>query len=473
MKLYLGILLVFFTMACTSDFEEVNTDPNNIAEISPGTLLNPIIYEMATHNLDRSSSITFNLMQVALPFPSISGGLHRYDVSQNIGNSTWNNSYRWLNDIKEMLEKAQEVQDPNYEAIALTLNAWVYANLTDCFGDVPMDEASSGEEGNFYPAFNTQEEIYAKMLTDLENANALYDTSFGMAYAEDILFFNDVSLWQKFTNALHMRLLLRTSVVNTNAYNELAMMINNPEVYPLPESNEEGAVLQITGVTPNVSPWGRPQDFNLNRASASFFIDNLVTLNDPRLSIFAYQASDNDGNSIGYQGIPSAYDGSDDQFNYSPSSPHRLQVTNPMIAPILTYAEVEFIKAEVALYGYVGNAQTHYENAVQAAIEMWTEEDFDTTTYFSNPETAYNNTIEQLMLQKYYALYFTDYQQWFEYRRTGLPQLPTTTAMFNNAVMPSRFYYPTDVQISNTDNYNEAVQNMGGDDINTHVWWDN
>lgn len=471
-KYCIALLTGISLLSCTSNFEDLNTDPNQIAEISPGTLLNPIIYEMAAHNLDRSSAITFNLMQVSLPFPSVSGGLHRYDVSQNAGNSTWNTSYRWLNNIQEMLNKAREVQDPNYEAIALTLKAWVYSNLTDCFGDIPFHEASAAESGNFYPAFNTQEEIYTELLADLEAANQLYDSSFGMAYASDILFSNNVSAWQKFTNALHMRLLLRTSNVNPQAYSTLATMITNTDLYPVFTANDQSAVLQITGVTPNISPWGRPQDFNLNRVSASFFVDNLNSFEDPRRSIFMYQATDNDSNAIGYVGIPSAYDGNDSQFDYHPSSPNRNQVTNPMIAPIITYAEVEFIKAEVALMGYINDPEIHYNNAVTAAIEMWTGSTLD-ATYFNNPEVTYNGTMQQLMLQKYYALYFTDYQQWFEYRRTGYPVLPTTASMLNNAVMPSRMYYPTAVQLSNYDNYQEAVSNMGGDDINTHVWWDN
>ncbi|MEH6407794.1 MAG: SusD/RagB family nutrient-binding outer membrane lipoprotein, partial [Leeuwenhoekiella sp.] len=124
-----SLILLALLVSCTSNFEEVNEDPNRIAEISPGTLINPIIYGLATHNADRSASITFDLMQVSLPFPSVSGGLHRYDVSQNIGNSSWYNYYKWLNNIKEMELASVAAEDPNYEAIALTLKAWVYSNL--------------------------------------------------------------------------------------------------------------------------------------------------------------------------------------------------------------------------------------------------------------------------------------------------------------------------------------------------------
>ena len=137
----------------------------------------------------------------------------------------------------------------------------------------------------------------------------------------------------------------------------------------------------------------------------------------------------------------------------------------------MTYAEVEFIKAELAQRGYITDAQTHYVNGVKAAIQQLGAQ--TPTTYFDIPATQYDGTLEKIMLQKYYALYFTDYQQWFEYRRTGLPHLPTTGAMLNGGVMPSRFTYPTDQQVYNPENFQEAVQMIGSDNINTKVWWDN
>ncbi|HSP83371.1 MAG TPA: SusD/RagB family nutrient-binding outer membrane lipoprotein [Gillisia sp.] len=466
----LAVLLIF--IGCTRDFEEINEDPNRIATISPGTLLNPIIYGLATHNAGRSDAITFNLMQVSLPFPSISGGLHRYDVSQNIGNSSWSNYYRWLNNIKEMNTASIEAGDTNYEAISLTLNALAFANLTDLFGPVPMTNALQGEEGNFYPSFDSQEFIYGKLLEDLERANSLYDPETSMIYADDILFHNDVEKWQKFTNSLHMRLLLRISGRSeTNALQRLTEIIENPGEYPVFENTAESGILLVTGVTPNVSPWGRPQDFRLNTKMAEFFIDNLNDLNDPRRPIIATTAQNSDLENIGYKGIPSAYDGPESQFDFNASTFNIAQVTNPMQIVILPYSEVEFIKAEVAQKGFTGDAKVHYEKGVEAAFEQLGVE--FPADYFENEFAQYDETLERIMLQKYYALYFVDYQQWFEHRRTEFPVLPTTEAMFNEGKMPSRFFYPTDVQINNSENYQNAIELLGGnDDINTKVWWD-
>lgn len=467
----IGISISLSLSSCDSNFEEVNEDPNRLAEISPATILNPILYGLADHNADRSWSVNFDLMQVTLPFPSVSGGLHRYDVSLGVGNSSYYWYYRWANNISELQEAADNAENPNYQAIGLTLHAMVYANLTDMFGPVPMGEASQGEEGTFYPKFDSQQSIYESVLADLERANDLYDTDRSMQYAADILYDNDVTLWKKFTNALHMRLLLRISNrTETNAFQKLTEMINNPVKYPVFENTEESAVLDITGVAPNVSPWGRPQDFRLGTKMAEFFVDNLNTWDDPRRPIIETTADSSDIN-IGYKGIPSAYDGPESQFNFDASTLNIDQVTDPMQIFFLTYAEVEFIKAEVAQRGFTENAQNHYENGVRAAIDQLgatMPED-----YFDNPVAAYDGTLARIMLQKYYALYFVDYQQWFEYRRTGLPELPTTEAMFNDKKMPSRFFYPSDVQISNGANYEEALDLLGGpDDINTKVWWD-
>jgi len=466
------ILLLTGMVSCTDGFEELNDNPNLISEISPGTLLNPIIYGVASQNALQSVDVTFNLMQVSLPFPSITGGLHRYDVSNNIGNSAWNNYYKWLSNIREMRIAAVMAGDVNYQAAALTLNALVYANLTDLFGPVPMTEAVRGEDGILYPKYDTQEFIYETILADLEKANTLYDVSKPMIYAEDILFQNNVLKWKKFTNSLRMRLLLRVSNrTEMRAFEKLAYMSDHPEIFPVFTNTAESAILKVTGVAPNVSPWGRPQDFNLNIKMSSFFIDNLNTLEDPRRAIIATGATALVTNApLGYKGITSGYAGADSQFKYNASTLLNVQATNPMQIYILTYAEVEFIKAELAQRGYIADASGHYVKGVKAAIEQ--VKAVAPANYFDNVQAQYNGTLERIMLQKYYALYFTDYQQWFEYRRTGLPVLPTTSAMLNGGVMPSRFTYPDNQQIKNTENYQEAIKMIEGDNINSKVWWD-
>jgi len=460
--------LLLGASSCDNNFEEINTNPNLIDQISPGTLLNEVIYNMASNNVTNHYNINCQLMQVQLPYPAYYGGVQRYEILPTTGNSQWNAAYKWAKNIREMRITAEADQSTNYLAIALTLNAWVYSNLSDTFGDIPFSEASQAEDGILQAKYDDQETVYTQLLADLETANTLYDHNIAMAYGTDILFANDTRLWQKFTNSLRLRLLLRVSDVRPSAYQEMVAIINDPAATPIIDASSEAAVFHVTGVTPNISPWSRALDFSNQHAVGQFFIETLNALEDPRRPIYVGQATEQ-GDPIGYKGIPSGYD--NEQFTYSPSYMNNQQVVAPMIIPILTYAEICFIKAELAQKGHLDDAETHYQNGVRAAIELWTGESVP-ASYFETSQAKYDGTLERIMLHKYLALYFTDNQQWAEYRRTGYPELPTTHSMLNDGVMPSRLLYPDVQPIYNRTNYEAAAQAMGGDNINSKVWWD-
>jgi len=473
-SLFAIITLAGVFKSCTKNFEEINTDPNRISQISPGTLLNPTLYSLASYYIGKADDFSFHLMQVKVPYPAETGGIHIYDVTENSGSGLWNTSYRWLTNIEEMYQASENLNEVNYMAISLTLKAWVYSILTDAFGSVPMEEATKGAEGILRPKFNTQQEIYNVILADLERANTLYDLSRPMAYGTEILFENNLSNWKKFTNSLRMRLLLRVSnKAEMNSWNLLNTMISDPVTYPVFNSNSESAIMDISGVSPMLSPWGRAVDFTSFRAAAEFFVETLNDFEDPRRGVLLTQARTKDGSAdIGYKGIPSGYNGNINQFDFLPSNFNINLVTAPMVIPVFPYAEVEFIKAEVHHhFSRETEAKAAYEKGTKASIEQWGAT--MPADYFDNPDAAYDGTLERIMLQKYIALFFVDYQQWFEYRRTGYPELPTTEFMLNNRQMPVRYFYPINIRSTNTENYNKAVEQMGGDNLNIKAWWQN
>jgi hypothetical protein len=149
---------------------------------------------------------------------------------------------------------------------------------------------------------------------------------------------------------------------------------------------------------------------------------------------------------------------------------------DPLLGNILNYPEVLFLMSEAALKGYYnGNAKTLYENGVTNAITFWGLT--VPTGHLAKPGVAWVDTestakkLEKIITQKYFTLFFTDFQSWFEYRRTGYPVLPMGPGVQNGGEMPSRLKYPVLVQSLNQVNYQAAVQAMGGDDINIKVWW--
>lgn len=478
-KLFLHIILVagigLIPVSCSRSLDEVNTDNSRSSEPVASKLLLPVQYNMAAVNYMRANDFTFDLMQVSLDFPNEGNTLSRYNITENTGAGFWNNSYKWIKQLKDMKFAAERDNDPNYLAISMVLNAWIYSNLTDTYGDVPFSEASSLEEGIAQPRFDRQQDIYVKLLDDLKAANSLFVTSKALGGPD--LFYkaesdaNGILNWKKFCNSLSLRLLTRIlskdGEVNVKA--RIQEIIANPTVYPLFQSNAETAKVAVTGVAPLLPPITRPQDFTTGRAASAFFVETLKANNDPRLSMFFSQAKNLSNANIGYKGAPSGY-AYGTTFDYQPSNMNQNLSKAPLNILVYPYAELQFIFSELAFKGVIsGNAQAYYENGVKAAIEQWGAT--VPANYFANANVAYNGSLERIMLQKYVALFFVDQQQWFEKRRTGFPALPNNGGLLNNGIMPSRLMYPPNPRVLNTANYQTAVQQMGGDNINVKVWW--
>jgi len=475
-KLCIALVAAAMLTSCDRSFEEINTDTSKINTPTAGSLLMPIQYNMATNAYSRAEDFTFDLMQVAINFPNEGNTISRYYITETTGNSYWNASYKWIKQNKEMYDFAVFQNDKNYQAISLVLNAWMFANLTDTFGDVPFSEAARVEEGITQPKFDKQKDIYIKILEDLKTANALFVTTETLS-DQDLFYSANASTagilkWKKFCNSLSLRLLGRILKKNgeIDVHGKIREIVNDPTTYPIMTSNADTAGLDITGVAPYLPPIARPQDFTTGRAAADLFVETLKNNNDPRLATFFSQAKDlTTQQNIGYKGAPAGY-APGTSFTYQPSNMNQNLAKAPLKILIYPYAELQFSLAEFAQKGIIGgSAQTFYENGVKAAVEQWGA--VLPADYFANPNVAYNGTLERIMVQKYVALFFVDQQQWYEKRRTGFPVLPNNGGLLNDGKLPQRLMYPTQPKILNAANYQAAVQSIGGDDINIINWW--
>ncbi|WP_261512959.1 SusD/RagB family nutrient-binding outer membrane lipoprotein [Chryseobacterium paludis] len=479
-KLLLNIILIsslgLTAISCDRSLDEVNIDDSRITDPVASKLLIPIQYNMASVNYMRANDFTFDIMQVSLDFPNEGNSLSRYYLTENTGAGFWNNSYKWLKQVSDMKLAAIKDGDKNYQAIAMVMNAWIYSNLTDTYGDIPFTEASRLDDGISQPKFDRQKDIYVQMLNDLKEANSLFITN-KVLIGSDLFYKaetdpNGILNWKKFCNSLSLRLLTRILKKNgeVNVHERIQEIVNDPTTFPLFQNNNETAKLDITGVSPMLPPIARPQDFTTGRAASEFFVEVLKANNDPRLALFFSQAKDlATSQNIGYKGAPSGY-AFGTSFNYQPSNMNQNLAKAPLKILIYPYAELQFTLCELANRGIIqGNAQAYYENGVKAAIEQWGA--VMPANYFANPNVAYSGNIDQIMLQKYIALFFVDQQQWFEKRRTGFPVLPNNGGLLNNGNLPQRLMYPPNPKVLNTTNYQNAVQQMGGDDINIKTWW--
>lgn len=468
-----------FLPSCTDGFEEMNTNPNQSSKALPESLLASSITETVKRNMNRAMRLTNELMQVHVTLID-SDEIHRYVIRTAEADYMWSNWYTELTNIRDMFTGGQETANKTYMGISLILDAWVTSMITDTFGDVPYFEANRGREGVFMPKFDKQEIIYADIFRKLDSANALLRGAANLAGTQadnDPLYKGSASQWRKFGNSLYLRLLLRVSGKSEPVANGMTavekikdMIDTRPDDYPIMTSNAESAVLRFTGTVPYQSEFHnyRAYDFNGSSALGDFFVSNLLEWNDPRIVKWATLEQGV------YGGIQSGYEVSKIPTAQSRYLPALMQ--EPLLGNILNYPEVQFMLAEAASKGWIsGSAKDYYEKGVTNAITLWGLE--VPANYLAGENVKWNDAftletkMEKIHTQKYYTLFFTDFQQWFEYRRTGYPTLEKGPGLRNDGIMPARLNYPLYVQSLNGGNYQAAVADQGPDNINTKVWW--
>lgn len=479
-------VLVFTLLAftsCTKDFDELNEDPIRPSKVNQGNLLGQVEYRMVNATIAMSKSFTHELMQVTAPRESSSGGTHRYEVTPTRGTSFWESSYGRITDLND-LENLSKESNQNYQAVALVLKAWVFSILTDAFGPVPFSEAGRAPEGIITPRFDQQKDIYVELLAMLDRANSLIKEDEGLVFGGDIIYGNDkaaMTKWKKLVNSLRLRLLLR--IINRDGEidvkGQIQTMLADKAKYPLFESNGDEAILRYTGVYPYYNPYynARTLDWRQGDYYTSFHIDPMIKNEDPRLPVWATKVDVN--GKPGYSGIESGYPADVSYVTDKNSSYNDNLKTSLLLGLIMTYSELEFIRAELALRGFNtgASAKEHYNNGILASLKQW-EVTVDAALLTKEgilykEGGSFEQQLEQIITQKYYAFYFVDMQSWFEKKRTGYPVLPRGKGIPVENVFPSRLLYPTYLQSLNNESLQEAIQSLGGKDVSTiKGWWD-
>jgi hypothetical protein len=252
-----------------------------------------------------------------------------------------------------------------------------------------------------------------------------------------------------------------------NALQEIKMILADEAKYPIFRSNADAALMLITGIAPMEAPMTNIVSFRNNLRASEFFVEIFKLWNDPRLPRYATE-SEGTGSGVyrgllqGYSTIPAG--------NTSEPNPQYAQW--PLKICLMSYAEIEFIKAELAQRGMIDdNAETAYKKGVEAAILQWEKGITFPADYFDNEYTQYDGTLERILFQKFHALFFCDYQQWFEHLRTGLPEIPRGPGVAQSNKMPQRLKYPSILQRTNQKNYEDARSAMGGDDFYIKLFW--
>lgn len=490
----MALVLCAVLTSCTKNFTDINTDPNTSPYAEANQLLAPALVNTLTYNQIRNRNYNNELMQVTVDMSDAEGMVFRYDVRASLADYLYNGWYSQLTNFKDVYKIASDPLRYNgtLMGISLICQSWIYSMLTDTYGDVPYFQSNLAKDsGILEPAFDKQKDIYMDIFSKLEQANTLLKSAGNIDATSDPVYAGNAANWRKFGNSLYLRLLLRISgkaEVTDTCVKKIQQIVASASTYPVISSNSESAVLRWTGVAPYTSPLiaVREQDYR-SPAIASFFIDHLVTWSDPRIDIPTYGVSSINRWGIApasgvFAGVPSGYSAYENPekkaYFYSTTSARTLQ-NDSLTGILMNYAEVQFILAEAAAKSWItSSAETYFNNGVEASIKYWIPNwSTDVKTYLASADIQWDNSasldekMEQIHLQKYYALFLTDLEQWFEYRRTGHPVLPKGSGLKNGGVMPARSIYPVYVQSTNPTNYKKAVAAQGEDKMSTQVWW--
>lgn len=501
-----------FAFSCKKDFNEVNTDPIGKSAVSASQLLAPALVDVLSANMVRNRNFNNELMQVTVDISDAEGKVFRYDVRRTWADYTWNAWYVELTNLRDIYTIANKPESLNasYKGISLITQAWVFQLLTDVYGDVPYTQANQGKEGVYEPVFDKQKDIYLDLFNKLEEANKLLSEGKAITASSDPVYQGDINKWRRFGNSLYLRLLLRISgksEVSTQAIAKIKEIAEtNKGNYPIMENNTHTAKILWNGTNSSTSVYSSPFMISVRAvdfrtpAITNFFIGNLANWADPRVNTtFGVNGVSRFGiapGPAGLIGVPSGYDAGTSiikqSYFYSDAQNSGVTLqTDPYTGIIMNCAEVDFILAEAAAKGWIsGTGESYYLKGIADAINYWLPTRFTSVSdpalasYVVAADINWNNNLplensainssskmQLIHLQKYYAMFLVDFQQWIEYRRTGHPFLPKGTGLANGGKMPSRLNYPLVTQSTNPTSYKNAVAVQGADDINTLVWW--
>ena len=404
---------------------------------------------------------------------------------------------RYYPNIPKTIEdlKAQVCEDPadvNLCSITRITRVFMYHRLTDLYGDVPYSEAGQGVTGGVIkPVYDPQEEIYADMLNELQEAAEALDASQPSFGGGDLIYQGDVEKWRKFAYSMMLRLGMRLS---ERAPATAEQWVERAIAGGVMESNDD---LARVPHDPNAWRNGVGEVFlaDASQHMSETFVTWLQEHNDPRLTVYG-QAPVAGAPAVG---LPNGYDATTIVSHPSwipcnangeptPCGMNVYMDVNPVITGVddpmffQTYAEVELLLAEAAVRGWgASDAAGHYEAGVRAAMEYLARygEGAAISSAAINDYLAANpfdsaNALEQIAEQYWAATLFNEYEAFANWRRTGYPDLTPVNYPGNvtGGTIPRRMIYSPGESVTNEANYNAAVARQGPDVLTTRVWWD-
>lgn len=488
-------------------FEEVNTNPNRLlaGDLRASNCFEPILYGLASNSQQYTWYWNNEIVQMTAFTSGATRQEHMYQITGGNWQTIWDVYARYGYDCHHMIELAQQDGDAFLEGVGYILKVYCLYNLVSLFGEIPYDEAYKGSD-NQTPEFEPEETVFSKLVRDLDKATeVLAGKPSPLSAGLDGMYSDNAGKWIKFANSLRMRILCRATGADESYWDKIQAMIDNPDVYPVFESNDDNATVKFTGVDPYKSYYGTAKitstDFTGRRLTELMIklltildTDGNATYQDPRLLIWGTMRGSKWKGTVA--GCTEAQKSAADDGAATPN--YDVLCREDMDGFLMDYSEILFIYAEGVLKGKLSvggkTAKELYEAAVTANMEKWSPfadysskasviRDRDLEAFFASAigsfdkagqeDSIYESQEELLLSQKWLSLFWVNMEPYNEWRRTEYPQVKIGDGTgANNFELPTRMGYPNYTESTNRAHVNEALARMGGEnDMHTALWW--
>jgi len=497
-KLYAAALPLILTVATGCEqFLDVNTNPNGPTAVSANLYLSPMLHWMVTSPQYDGRFVGRYTQEWTLPGTSLSTWDRMgYDPSSDNGAQQWRDVYWSLGqNLVDMTAKAEAEQRWDLLGVALILKAWGWQVLTDLHGEIIIREAFDVSRTKF--DYDTQDFAYQEVQRLLDSAIVLLrrtDGAVDAAYLgrSDKIYNGNRLKWLKLAHGMLALNLNHLSKKTTGpfTYDPLRIM---REVDSSFASNADDAVLAYPGTSTDFADynfWGRTRN-NITGYRQTRFILGLMDstqfgIVDPRMSRMLSPAPDGvyralDPNVVGFGALTDTLVQPQNFFGYIGAGglglPARYIFGDRSKIPVMTYSELQFIKAEAALkHGDQAIALTAYTNAIRSHFQFVNDRNSEaggppaiaTTTrdsFLASPNIVpVTLTLSHIMSQKFIALWGWGHNEiWMDMRRYHYtaPDSVSGTQVFRGFTPPTNLY---------VDNAGEVVQRIRPRYNSEYVW---
>lgn len=461
------------------DYLDVNTNPNAPTTVAANLYLSPMLHWMVTAPQYDGRFVGRYTQSFMLPQTSSTPSTWDrmgYDPGSDNGGEQWRDVYWSLGqNLVDMTTKAEAEQRWDLLGVAQVLKAWGWQSTTDLHGEIIVKEAIDPTRFSF--DYDPQDYAYTEVrrllneaIKNLRRTDGAVDASY--LGKSDRIYGGDRNKWRKLAYA--MLALNLNHYSNKTSYQPDSVIAAADSAFA---GNVDDPLLTYTATSPDNADFsflGRTRG-NFQNYRQTVFVVNLMNgtatggVVDPRMSRMLAPSGDGV-----YRGVDPNFPNSALTLSANPQAPlnfygyagtggtqlpGRYVFADRAKLPVMTYAQVQFIKAEAALRkGDAVTALAAYRNGVSAHIDFVNDRNRDDNqsptqisaaekaAYLAAPQivpAAGALTLTRIMTQKYVAQFGWGWDEmWMDMRRYHYTDLdPKTGAqVYPGFAIPSNLY---------------------------------